>query len=152
MGTAMKWSDFRDIVGGYSGVGGVSLIHMGQETAAGRELAKKLAEYDMDGILSCPIDGNLVEEKLRPEYFMPWTERIPHIMDLERVGWFPLRGMHIVLCKRRKFDNRFQAYEYLSFGRRPICVVSGGRFWGVMCWSDQCLPDLPPETARIDIE
>lgn len=79
-----------------------------------------------------------------PEWAMAWYPGMVHQLFLERAGWFPLAGQRLKLCEANRFDNRFQAYEYLSRGERPICLVSSARYWGLRVWDDK-----PEDIARL---
>lgn len=79
---------------------------------------------------------DLSEHNVLPEFFMPWYPGMVHMLFLERKGWFELKGMKRVMCPAEKFNNRFEAYEYLSRGHRVICVASSARFWCLLVWDD----------------
>lgn len=87
---------------------------------------------------------DLDEYNVLPEWAMPYFPGCIHEMFLEREGFFRLKGMVQVMCPASRFDNRFAAYEYLSRGRRIICVSSSARFWSLLCWDDK-----PEDIARL---
>lgn len=87
---------------------------------------------------------DLDEYGVLPEFLMSWYPGMVHQLWLERAGWFQLEGTHIRLCERGRFSNRFEAYDYLAQGERPVCLVSSARYWGLRLWSD-----TPEDIARL---
>jgi len=79
-----------------------------------------------------------------PEFLQAWYPGMVHQMFLERQGWFALAGTHIRLCERGRFSTRFEAYDYLAQGERPVCLVSSARYWGLRLHSD-----TPEDIARL---
>lgn len=103
------------------------------------QLAREILYFDTDDGKVSGWHGKLYTEidsaGVRPEFFMPWRYNglaVPHILDLERRGWYPLAGMRMRLAEAGRFDNRHEAYEHLVGDAHPICLVSGGRYWGML--------------------
>lgn len=108
-----------------------------------RDLYAQIAGWQRKDDVAMDLD----DYGVLPEWAMPWHAGVVHQMFLEREGWFSLAGQHIKLCERNRFDNRFEAYEYLSRGERVVCLVSSARYWGIRCWSD-----TPADKERIKQE
>jgi hypothetical protein len=95
--------------------------------------------YEGDGIEAMDLD----DYDVLPEWASPWAGKV-HQLFMERTGWFPLAGQRLKLCERDRFNNRYDAYEYLSEGERVVCIASSTRYWCLRVWDD-----TPEDLERI---